>query len=108
VAFDARKSRRLRLKRRAAAMTGFGPAEIVDLSPNSLALLHDWSAEKGAETWLEFSWAGRLIRLDCEVRTCRRSPADAKYRSGVLVRGGFSADEFRQRVEAEIAKGAPR
>ena len=103
--FDARSSRRLRLRRPAAAMTAFGPAQLLDLGSSSVALCHDWHVEKGETTWLEFNWTGRLMRLDCEVRTCRYSRAEARYRSGLLIRGGLSADEFKKRVQAELAKG---
>lgn len=102
--FDTRKSRRLKLRRPAAAMTSFGPAQLVDLGPKSVALLSEWSAEKGATTWLEFNWGGYLMRLDCEVRSCRFSRGDGRNRSGLLICGGFSADEFRNRVKNELAK----
>ena len=102
--FDARSSRRLRLRRPAAAITGFGPAHIVDLTPKSIAITHEWPVTKGVTTWLEFSWAGRLMRLDCEVRSTRYSRADAKHRSGLIVSGGFSASEFERRVRDELAK----
>lgn len=85
-------------------MTGFGPANIIDLTPKSIAITHGWPAAKGATTWLEFSWAGRLIRLDCEVRSTRYSRADATHRSGLVVSGGLSASEFERRVRDELAK----
>lgn len=100
--FDPRRSRRLRLKRPAAVMTSFGPAKLLDLGPASLALSHDWAAEKGATTWLEFSWSGRLMRLECEVRRIRYVKADAHYRSGLLITGGVSAEDYKKRVRNEL------
>ena len=100
--FDARRSKRLRLKRPAQAMTGLGPADLVDVGPESLALVHKWPAEKGTTTWVEFTWAGTPIHLKCEIRVSRLSPSDSNYRSGCIVRGGLSAAEFRQRVEKAL------
>lgn len=89
-------------------MTAFGPANILDLGVRSLAVTHDWPVGKGAAIWLEFNWSGRLMRIDCEVRTSRYSRADAKYRSGLIVSGGPAAAEFEKRVRTELEKAGSR
>jgi len=100
--FDSRGSRRLRLKRAARGMTGFGPVNIIDLGRNGLGVGHDWPLQRGATTWVEFHWGETLIRLHCEVRATRASTGEMKFASGFLVLGGPSADDYRRRIEAEI------
>ena len=100
--FDSRKSKRLRLKRSAQAMTSLGPAELVDVGPNSLAIIHKWPVQKGAAFWIEFPWAGFVMRLNCEVRVTRPAPHADGLRSGCLVTGGQTADEFKKRVEKAL------
>ena len=100
--FDSRGSRRLRLKRAANGMTGFGPVNIIDLGPNGLGIGHDCPLQRGATTWIEFYWGETMIRLNCEVRTTRASVGEMKFASGLLILGGLSADDYRRRVEAEI------
>jgi hypothetical protein len=84
-------------------MTSLGPAEIVDVGPESLAIVHRWPAEKGQTFWIEFPWAGFKMRLNCEVRVIRPVPESTSVRSGCTVVGGQTAEEFKKRVEAALA-----
>lgn len=84
-------------------MTGFGPVHILDVGPKAVGIRHEAAAERGSTTWLEFSWAGRILRLDCEVRTSRKPRAENKFRTGLAVIGGLGAEEYRYRVEEALA-----
>ena len=101
--FDSRRSKRLRLKRAAKAMTSLGPADLVDVGPQSLALVHTWPAQKGTTFWVEFTWAGFMVRINCEVRVVRPHPDSGGLRSGCIVTGGPGAEELRRRVENALA-----
>ncbi len=102
--FDLRRAPRLRLKRSAPATSKFGVVEIFDVTPGGLGIAHDFRLEKGAQLWLEFTWAGRPLRLECEVRSTQRRANETKQRSGLVIRGGASADEYRRLVERELEK----
>ena len=79
-------------------MTGFGRVDIIDCGVNSVGVRHETAVEKGMQTWLEFTWSGRLIRLDCEVRSSKVPRGEDRYRTGLMIRGGASAEEYRRRV----------
>lgn len=101
--FDARRTPRLRLKRSAPATTRLGAVEIIDVTPPGLGISHDFKIERTAVITLEFTWGGKPLELECEIRSTREvSPG--KYRSGLSIFGGPSAVEFRKLVEREIEK----
>lgn len=102
--FDHRSSPRLRLKRGAPAQTIYGPVEIIDFSPAGIGVCSDFPIALRAIIWLEFNWGATLMRLECEVRSSSLSRADGKYRSGLSVRGGMTADMYRKLIERELAK----
>ncbi len=92
------------MKRNAPATSRLGSVEIFDVTPTGLGITHDFRMEKGTQLWLEFTWAGRPLRLECEVRSIHRRGDGSKQPSGLLVRGGPSADDYRRLVEREIEK----
>ena len=101
--FDLRRTPRLHLKRPATGYTRFGDVEIIDITPPGIGIRHEFSLEKVAALTLEFSWAGRRLKLECEVRSTRDA-GSGKFRSGLAIRGGPSEKEYRQLVEREIEK----
>jgi hypothetical protein len=103
VKFDLRRTPRLRLKRAATGYTRLGEVEIVDITPPGMGIRHDFSLEKTVALTLEFTWAGRRLKLECEVRSTRED-GNGKFRSGLAIRGGPSEKEYRQLVEREIEK----
>lgn len=101
--FDLRRTPRLRLKRAATAYTRLGEVEIIDVTPPGIGIRHDFSLEKTVALTLEFTWAGRKLKLECEVRSTR-DIGGGKFRSGLAIRGGPAEKEYRQLVEREIQK----
>lgn len=101
---DLRSAPRLRLARPAPATTKFGPVEILDFGPTGLGICNDFQLERGVTFWMELKWGNRSLHLNCEVRSWRLAASGMRYRTGLCVKSGGSADEYRQLVEKEIAK----
>ena len=83
-------------------MTRFGKVEIVDITPPGMGIRHDFPLEKTVAITIEFTWAGRPIKLECEVRSSRAF--ESGFRTGLVIRGGPSQREYYKLVEKEIEK----
>ncbi len=98
--FDHRGDRRLHLKKPAGGMITGGRVDIVNMSLNGIGIAHDFPIKAGTQTFLEFSWAGKVLRLWVTVANCRRDRAGTGYRSGLVVQNRSESDaEYRQRVK---------
>ena len=102
--FDLRRTARLRLKRPASATTANGRVEIIDVSPSGVAIRHEFPLKRGWILSLKFTWAGKPLDLDCEVRFTQQFPGDTHYHTGLKIQGGASALVYQQLVEREIEK----
>lgn len=84
-------------------MTRLGAVEIIDVTPPGLGISHDFPIQRTVILTLDFTWGGKPMKLECEIRSTREvSPG--KYRSGLSIFGGPSAVEYRKLVEREIEK----
>ena len=102
--FDLRRTARLRLKRTAPAQTASGRVEILDVSPSGIAIKHEFPLKRGWTLSLDFTWGGRPLHLDCEVRSTQQMAGETFFRTGLKVQGGRSAIDYEQLVEREIEK----
>ena len=105
VKFDNRTNRRLHLKKPAGGMVTGGRVEIVDMSLTGLGIIHDFPLRAGAETFLEFAWAGKMLQLWVRVTNCRPKPGGG-YRTGLqLIKKGTDSDnEYLRRVKEGLER----
>jgi hypothetical protein len=102
--FDLRNNRRLHLKKPVDAMLLGDRVDIVDMSLDSVGILHDFEIKLGASVYLEFFWGQTNFRLPCTVARAREVRSGL-WRSGLTIRSNAgSVAEYRKRIEAGLAK----
>lgn len=80
-----------------------GAVSIMNLSISGIGVEHPFPLKPGAQTFLEFAWAGKVLRLWCTVAHSRPR-REGGYRSGLIVGRGGSEDEYRDRIREAIRK----
>lgn len=104
VTFEHRGDRRLHLRRAAPGLTPLGRIEITDVSTTGLGIRHDFGVKAGDRTIIEFTWSGMLLRLNCTVAASRKDPGSGRSQSGLIVRSGESAAQYKSRVAEALAR----